>query len=224
MLNLKWLEVLENRSDKKREVVGMLRRVRQVLWSLVAVSAAVLTYWAVFFWGGEPDINKASSGASFKPTFELIDHQGEIRTEDDFEGKWLLVFFGFVNCPDVCPTTLAEVSAVVHGLGEQASDVQPLFISVDPERDTPEVLAEFIPRFEAGIIGLTGSPERIAATKARFHIFYEKISDENAPGQYTMSHSSQLFLFGPDGGYLRSWAYGASAEEITADLLELIGS
>ncbi len=145
-----------------------------------------------------------------------------LRTQEDFAGRWMLVFFGFANCPDVCPTTLAEIAAVMNGLGEDAAQVQPLFVSIDPARDTPSALAAFVPRFDAGIIGLTGTPDQIVKTSETFKIFYEKVEEASASDSYTMSHSSQLFLFDPEADYVASWAYGTPAEEILADLRERI--
>lgn len=201
----------------------MLKRVRQILWTLTAFAGMGLAY-LMFIGIDDGDHVMTMSNASFKADFELTDHNGEIRTADEFKGKWLLVFFGFANCPDVCPTTLAEIAAVMKDFGDRASDLQPLFISIDPERDTPAALAEFIPRFDARIVGLTGSPEQIARTKSNFHIFYEKIADENAPDGYAIGHSSQLFLFGPDSEYIRSWDYGTPAEEIIVELAKVVRS
>ena len=201
----------------------MLKRVRQILWTLTAFAGMGLAY-LMFIGIDDGDHVMTMNNASFKADFELTDHNGEIRTADEFKGKWLLVFFGFANCPDVCPTTLAEITAVMQSFGDRASDLQPLFISIDPERDTPAALAEFIPRFDARIVGLTGSPEQIARTKSNFHIFYEKIADENAPDGYSMGHSSQLFLFGPDSEYIRSWDYGTPAEEIIVELAKVVRS
>lgn len=166
----------------------------------------------------------AEREASFRAAFELTDQSGMVRTQKDFAGRWMLVFFGFANCPDVCPSTLSEVAAVMEELGPDASQVQPLFISIDPQRDTPSALADFVPRFGAGIIGLTGTPDQIDRTADSFHIFYEKIEEAAAPGGYTMGHSSQLFLFDPEAGYVKSWQYGTPAEEILADLRERISS
>ena len=155
---------------------------------------------------------------AFRAAFELTDHQGMIRTERDFAGRWMLVFFGFANCPDVCPTTLAEVAAVMENLGTDAERVQPIFISIDPERDTPDALAEFVPLFDAGIIGLTGTPEQIAAASETFPIFYERIEEASAPDGYTMGHTSHLFLFDPQAGFAASWPYGTPAKEILAGI------
>ncbi len=155
---------------------------------------------------------------AFHADFELTDHQGVVQTDEDFAGRWMLVFFGFANCPDVCPTTLAEVATVMDGLGPDAAHVQPFFITIDPERDTPEQLAEFVPAFDANIIGLTGTPDQIKRTSETFRIYYEKIEEAASPDGYTMGHSSQLFLFDPQGGYVGAWAYGTPAEQILSDL------
>ena len=194
-----------------------LRTIRWILWGItgaISLSLALAIFWRDDRFGTEP--SRATD--AFRADFELTDHQGMARTDEDFAGRWLLVFFGFANCPDVCPTTLAEVAGVMDGLGAKAGRVQPLFISIDPERDTPAALAEFVPRFDAGIIGLTGTSAQISATARSFYIYYEKIEEAAAPDGYSMSHSSQLFLFGPDGAYVTAYAYGTPAEEIIADL------
>jgi protein SCO1/2 len=190
---------------------------QKTLWALagaVAVAFGSLLLWRDY----RDDTGRSAQEPAFRADFELTDHQGTVRTDEGFAGRWLLVFFGFTNCPDVCPTTLAEIAAVMDGLGADAARVQPLFITVDPERDTPAALQEFVPRFEAGIVGLTGTPEQVAQTAASFHVYYEKIEEVAAPDGYTMGHSSQLFLFDPVGGYVTSWQYGTPAEEILADL------
>ncbi|WP_111538649.1 SCO family protein [Palleronia aestuarii] len=184
--------------------------------------AALALVWLLLWADYRADLVRAEREPAFQADFELTDHRGMFRTQEDFTGLWMLVFFGFANCPDVCPTTLSEVAAIMKGLGDDAEQVQPLFISIDPERDTPSALADFVPRFEAGIIGLTGTPDQIATTSDTFKIFYEKIEEASTPDGYTMSHSSQLFLFGREAGYVASWAYGTPAEEILADLRERI--
>ena len=195
---------------------------QKTLWALAG--AGVLAFGLLLLWTeyrGETARRVQEPG--FIADFELTDHQGKIRTDEDFAGRWLLVFFGFSHCPDICPTTLAEVAAVMDGLAtSKAEQVQPLFISIDPARDTPTALSEYVRRFEAGIIGLTGTPEQVAQTADSFHIYYEKIEEAAAPDGYTMSHSSQLFLFDPAGGYVKAWPYGTPAEDILADLRERI--
>lgn len=195
-----------------------LSSIQKVLWGLAG--AAVLGFAGIQLAETWTDSDADMSDPAFRAAFELTDHQGMIQTERDFSGRWMLVFFGFANCPDVCPTTLAEVAAVMEDLGTDAEKVQPIFISIDPERDTPAALAKFVPLFDAGIIGLTGTPEQIAETSETFPIFYERIEEASAPDGYTMGHTSHLFLFDPQAGFADSWAYGTPAEEILADLRE----
>ena len=189
---------------------------QKVLWALAGIATAV--FGGILLWTDYRADEAAERAPAFRAAFELTDHTGIVRTQEDFAGRWMLIFFGFANCPDVCPTTLAEVAAVMDGLGDDAAQVQPLFITIDPERDTPSVLADFVPKFDAGIVGLTGTPDQIDRTANSFHIFYEKVEDAAAPGGYTMGHSSQLFLFDPAGGFVKAWSYGTPAEDILADL------
>ena len=189
---------------------------QKTLWVLAGVATAAFAY--LMLWSEYRPARIEEGSVPFEARFELTDHSGVVRTQNDFAGKWMLVFFGFTNCPDVCPTTLSEVAAVQEGLGDQSNQVQPIFISIDPERDTPAVLAEYVPLFDAGIIGLTGTPEQIAQTSKTFPIFYERIEQTPAPDGYTMGHTSHLFLFNKDAGFVQSWSYGTPAEEILADL------
>lgn len=184
----------------------------------VLVGVAIIAVVWLLLWADYRSAQSENGDPPFQAEFELTDHSGMVRTQEDFEGRWMLVFFGFSNCPDVCPTTLAEVAVVMDRLGENAQRVQPLFISIDPTRDTPARLAEYVPRFGADIIGLTGTPDQIERTAKTFYVYYEKVEEANAPGGYAMGHSSQLFLFDPDAGYAHSWQYGTSAEEILSDL------
>ena len=195
-----------------------LQRILWVLLGGVALGLIGLLMWSDFL----ADRIENQSEPPFFAAFELTDHRGMVRTEDDFAGRWMLVFFGFANCPDVCPTTLAEVAAVMDGLGEDAEKVQPIFISIDPERDTPVALADFVPRFSESLVGLTGTPAQIAATAESFPIYYERIEEGDSPGSYTMGHTSHLFLFDPQAGFAYSWPFGTPAEEILAALRERI--
>lgn len=196
-----------------------LRQIQLILWSAAAVAAASVA--AVFVWQQTAQQAPGTdTGQAFRADFELTDHLGTVRKDEDFAGKWLLVFFGFTNCPDVCPTTLSEVAAVMDGLGDGTDRVQPLFVSIDPERDTPAAMAEFVPLFDAGIVGLTGTPDQIAATAESFFVYYEEIEEAAAPGGYAMSHTSQLFLFDPEGEFVKTYPYGTAAEVILADLEE----
>ena len=198
-----------------------LKSLRKALWALAGI-ATIAFVWLLLWADYRSDQARNESEAAFRAEFELTDHQGMVRTEDDFAGRWMLIFFGFTNCPDVCPTTLSEVAAVMDGLGDDAAKVQPIFITIDPERDTPTALADYVPLFDAGIIGLTGTPEQIAQTSETFPIVFERIEEASAPDGYTMGHTSHLFLFDPDTGFAESWPYGTSAEEILDNLRERI--
>lgn len=186
------------------------------LWAAVAVAA--LGAGALAVTGSRAPEVGTSAASSVVAEFELTGHDGVVRTADDFRGKWTLVFFGFTNCPDICPTTLAEIAQVMDDLGPRAEAVQPLFISVDSDRDRPETLAEYVPQFHPSILGLAGTPEQIEAAAASFKIFYERVLEDAAPDGYTMGHTSQVFLFDPDAGFVRLYGYGTPASEITADL------
>lgn len=194
---------------------------RKVLWILAGIAA--FFYAGIFLWS---EISDGRAQSKIEPPFfaesALTDHKGTIRTEKDFAGRFMLVFFGFTNCPDICPTTMAEVSIVMELLGDKAGKVQPIFITVDPERDTQTTLAEYVPLFDARIIGLTGTPEQIERTTNIFPIYHEKIEEASAPEGYTVSHTSHLLLFDGDAGFVESWVYGTSAEKIFADLSQRI--
>ena len=194
---------------------------QKILWAMAATAA--LLYISLLL---RPDAvsenERTANDSPFFAEFELTDHRGMVQTQRDFSGRWMLIFFGFTNCPDICPTTLSEVAAVMEGLGGEAEKVQPIFITIDRERDSPMVLSQYVEQFEAGIIGLTGTANQMAAISESFPIFFERNEEASAPGGYTMSHTSNLFLFDPQAGYSTSWPYGTSAEEILADLQERI--
>lgn len=156
-----------------------------------------------------------------KGNFELIDQQGQFVTERSFDGKLRLVFFGFTRCPDVCPTTLFEVARVMRRLGDEASNVQPIFISVDLEHDTPERLANYVAAFHPSLVGLTGSRQQLDAVADSFNVTYgvEPASD-GAAGPGSVFHSSYLFLMDRQGRFLDVFGYGAKAEAIEARLRE----
>jgi protein SCO1/2 len=194
---------------------------RNVLWVLAGIGIVGYVMIQLSMSGGvEPPTRE--QGPAFQASFKLTDHRGVTRTEKDFSGRWMLIFFGFTNCPDVCPTTLAEIANIMEGLEDQAQKVQPIFISIDPIRDTPTALAEYVPLFDERIIGLTGTPEQIAQTSTTFPIFFERVEEAGAPDGYTMAHTSRLFLFDRAAKYADSWSFGTSAPEILLDLKERI--
>jgi protein SCO1/2 len=156
-----------------------------------------------------------------KGDFELVDHQGQSVTEHSFDGKLRLVFFGYTQCPDVCPTTLFEVARVMRSLGDKARQVQPIFISVDRENDTPEQLAKYVAAFHPSLVGLTGSKQQLDAVAESFKVTYgvERASDgASSPG--AVFHSSYLFVMDRQGAFLDVFGYGTKAEVIEARLRE----
>lgn len=154
--------------------------------------------------------------------FTLTDQQGKQVADADFRGKFMLVYFGYTFCPDVCPTTLNEVMKVYGALSsEQQAKLAPIFITVDPARDTVEQMNQYVTSFSPALIGLTGTPEQIAAAERGYHVYARKSgSDPN----YTMDHTSILYLMDPSGKFLRHFNGDAPAQEIAEGLKAALGS
>jgi protein SCO1/2 len=137
------------------------------------------------------------TGASFGKELNLLDHNGKPRSLGDFRGKVIAVFFGFTHCPDACPTTLAEMAQVMRELGPDADRVQVLFVTVDPERDTPAVLKQYVPSFHPSFLGLAGDAEATARVAKEFKVFYQK--QPLKEGGYSVDHSAGTYFFDPEG-------------------------
>ncbi len=142
--------------------------------------------------------NTDLTGLPYAKDFALTDHNGKARTLADFKGKVVLMFFGYTQCPDVCPTTMAEMAAAMKELGPQADQVQVLFVTVDPERDTRQLLAEYVPAFDQRFLGLYGTAEQTAAVGKEFKVFYAKVPGKT-PGSYTMDHTAASYVFDKQG-------------------------
>lgn len=136
------------------------------------------------------------AGRPIGGAFELHDQQGRTVTQQSYEGRWLLVFFGFTRCADICPTTLMRIAKVLDGLGERSAQIQPLFISLDPERDTPEVLAAYTSFFDERIVGLTGSPAQIRQVADAYGVYFRKVPMGDT---YMLDHTGAVYLMNPDG-------------------------
>lgn len=161
------------------------------------------------------------TGAEFGRQFELVDHTGKLRRLDDFRGKVVVMFFGFTHCPDVCPMTLVEFNAALAQLGEAAQKVQVLFVTVDPERDTPEVLGAYVTAFNADFLGLTGSAEQIAEVAREFRIVYRK-AEGAQPGKYSVDHSAGTYIFDQQGRIRLYASYGQGSDAIASDIGRLL--
>ncbi len=161
--------------------------------------------------------NTDLTGLDFAKGFTLTDHNGQVRTLEDFKGKAVVMFFGFTHCPDVCPTTMAEMAGVMQELGKDADRVQVLFVTVDPERDTPELLAQYVPAFDARFLGLVGTPEQTEQIAKDFKVFYQKVPGKQA-GTYSMDHTAGSYVFDPKGNLRLFIRHGQGSEPIVHDL------
>ncbi len=172
---------------------------------------------------GNPAQFKATdiTGADLGHDFQLTDQDGKPRTLADFRGKVLVVFFGFTHCPDVCPTTLAELARARKALGADADRVQVVMITVDPERDTPEVLRQYVTALDPSFIGLTGDADAIARTAKDFKVFYQKTAGPSDKS-YSVDHSSGTFVFDPSGRVRLLVGYGQGAEVFAHDIRQLL--
>jgi len=172
---------------------------------------------------GEPQFRATDiTGAQFGRSFELTDHTGKTRRLADFRGKVVVLFFGYTHCPDLCPTTLAELAAALRKLGpDQAQHVQVLLATVDPERDTREVLRGYVTAFDPNFLGLTGSAQQIAAATKEFKVIYQKAPGSQA-GSYTMDHSAGTYIFDAQGRLRLFVSYGQGADVFAHDIRELL--
>jgi cytochrome oxidase Cu insertion factor (SCO1/SenC/PrrC family) len=150
-------------------------------------------------------------------SFALTDQNGGRRTDADFRGKLMLVYFGFTYCPDICPTDLQQMGLAVDRLGPAGEMVQPIFITVDPERDTAEHLKDYMPLFHPRFVGLTGDAAAIEAAARAYRVYYKKVEREDK-SDYTVDHSAFVYLMGRDGEYLGFFPPGTSAERLAAAL------
>jgi cytochrome oxidase Cu insertion factor (SCO1/SenC/PrrC family) len=151
--------------------------------------------------------------------FQLTDQSGKVRSERDFRGKLMLVYFGFTYCPDICPTDLQAIGLAMDKLGADADDVQPLFITVDPERDMREHLADYVTMFHPRLLGLTGSAEEVQNAADAYRVYYKRVDFDNGDGTYTVDHSAFIYLMDRDGKYLGFFPPGTSADR----MVEIIG-
>lgn len=161
------------------------------------------------------------SSARIDTAFKLRDFNGQTRTLEDFKGKVVVLFFGFTHCPDVCPTTMTDLKKTMTFLKEKASEVQVIFITLDPIRDTEDVLKKFIPTFNSSFLGLTGSESDIFKVTSQFKIFYEKVNDGSKAG-YTIDHGAGLYVIDKNGGIKLHISNQEKPEDIASDLAKLI--
>ncbi len=184
--------------------MGALKIIRIAAWGAVAIVGGVLLAFSGILPGVERP-GAATSGtttgvAAIGGPFELTTHNGETLTDEDLEGKPYLVFFGFTHCPDICPTTLLELTGLLADLGPAADQITPLFITVDPERDTQELLASYMTSFDPRILALRGTKEQTDEAVKAFAAYYEKVPLEG--GNYTMDHTAGVYLIDAEGEFM----------------------
>jgi len=191
---------------------------RRSLWVLAALLLSLAT-------GCAPSAPKFQatdiSGINYGRELRLTDHNGKPRTLADFRGKVVVLFFGYTQCPDVCPTTLAELAEVNKRLGPDAARVQVLFVTIDPERDTADLLSKYVPAFDPSFLGLYGDAEATARTAKEFKILYQK-QPGTAPGSYTMDHSAGTYVFDPQGRLRLYVNNGRGPDVFEHDIRELL--
>ena len=161
---------------------------------------------------------ESSGTALIGGPFTLVGADGKTVTDRDFAGRYMLVFFGFTHCPDICPAELQVIAQALGDLGGKAKQVVPIFITVDPERDTPKVMANYVKSFGPNFVGLTGTPEQIAAVAKAYRVAYSKIENKASPGDYSVDHSALVYLMDPEGRYVTHFSYGTSADELAEKL------
>ena len=180
----------------------------------IAIAAAVAVTTVVMVNqrdGTIPPMETSTGQPAVGGPFQLVNQDGQAVDQTLLDGKWSLVFFGFTYCPDYCPTTLTALEATKQQMGDRAKDIQIVFVTVDPERDTPQALKDYLSSdgFPRGVIGLTGTPAQIKTAAAAYRAFYQKVGDGDA---YTMNHSLTVYLMGPDGKFRSAIAHDLGPE------------
>ncbi len=187
--------------------------------TVIAVALGLIVN-ALFLDQGRPKTTNAGLPTIGGP-FELVDHKGRVARDSDFRGKYLLVMFGYTACPDVCPTELQVITEAMEGLGEVRTRVQPLMITVDPERDTVAVLADYIGNFHPALIALTGSVAQVKAATKAYRVYSAKAPPDD-DGDYFMDHSAFIYLMGPDGKYLHHFAPTTAPQDMANKIRAVI--
>lgn len=204
-----------------------LRPLRIALVAMLAIFVAGLFAWQYGWLTPHGGRTGGSGIASIGGPFTLVDQTGATRTEQDFRGKLMLIYFGYTWCPDVCLTAVQVMSVALDMLGEQGNEVVPILITVDPARDTPAHLAEYAKNFHPRLVALTGSPEAIAETATAYRVYFRK-ADVNAEGvkteggNYLMDHSSVVYLMDRDGRYLTHFTHQSRSEDVASRIREFL--
>ena len=204
-------------------------RLSWVAFALVTVGVAILAYTIGFKLDNVEKVTQklgpeqAGGAPTIGGPFTLVDQAGRKVTDKDFRGQYLMIYFGYTYCPDVCPTSLTNMSDAIDLLGEKGAKVTPMLITIDPARDTSEHLREYATYFHPRLHALTGSPEQIAAVAKAYRVYYSKVKQEDeTEDDYLMDHSSVTYVMGPDGQFRLHFSHGTDAETIASRLRDLL--
>ncbi len=187
------------------------------IFAIIVLSLALLMGGtALYIWNASGD---AGSGVALVGgPFRMTDQNGKPVTEKDLLGKHALMFFGYTYCPDVCPTELQVITAALQQMGAKADAIRPVLVSIDPARDTPKALKDYLSNFDPRFVGLTGTDAQIAAMAKAYRVYYAKVENQKDPQSYLMDHSSILYLMGPDGRFLKHFPYTTDASSLAKDI------
>jgi protein SCO1/2 len=186
---------------------------RAILVGILVLMAASVG-WLTFDW-----YRQQNSAGAYGAPFTLVDDHGQPITQAAFRGQPTLLYFGYTHCPEVCPTTLFELDGWLKELGPEAKDIKAYFITIDPERDTPEVMNNFLSNFSSRITGISGSPDKVWAMAKAFNIYFRKVKTDD--GDYTMDHTASVILLDRKGGFAGTIAYGENPKAALAKLKRL---
>ncbi len=199
----------------------MQRTVRIWLFSVLALVAAAV-YLGPTLLNVVPKSGAHGSGeALIGGPFTLINAKGEQVTDEAFRGKFMLVYFGFTHCPDICPTTLLMMAQALKTLGKEAAEITPIFITLDPKRDTPQVMGTYVKNFYPDLVGLSGSKEQIAAVADRYKVYYSLVKNDSAMG-YMVDHSGFVYLMDPQGKYLTHFSHTMPLQAMVSGLRKYV--
>lgn len=192
-----------------------MSRLTVFLVAIAGLAVATVGILYVTLPASQSDYPQRSSGAALiGGPFELVMHDGSTVTNETFKGELMLIYFGFTFCPDVCPTELQIMSNALDLVGDDAEQVRPILISIDPERDTPEAMAQYVRHFHPRMTGLTGTPEQIAAAAKAYRVYYERVEDPGSNAEYTMDHSSIVYLMDKEGQFITHFGPGTKPEKM----------
>lgn len=210
---------MSNTSERSTAKPAAPRPASTFLYAAVGLLVAVLLLGTgAFLW-----LSGSTGGPAIGGPFTLENSTGQTVTDRTFRGKYMLVYFGYTYCPDVCPTTLNAVTAALDKLGPKARQLTPIFITVDPQRDTPQVMKQYTAAFSPALVGLTGTPQEIAKVAGEYRVYYAKHVTGPGPNDYSMDHSSIIYFMGPNGKFIAPVRADESPAAMAAEISKLMG-